>query len=225
MKIAVLFSGGKDSTMALYRALQDGHEVKYLVSAYPSNPESFLFHTSNIQLTELQAKAIGIPLVKVEVRSFEDVGEAQELEAALKELDIDGIAVGGVSSNYQGRVFGEIANSLGLEVYAPYWKRPHTELIEEAIGLGFEIIITSVSAEGLTKDWLGRKLDKGTLQELKELSEKYGFDIGGEGGGWCSLVIDGPIFRQRIKLLKTEKTWDGMAGKLIVTQAKLVEKN
>lgn len=224
MKLAILFSGGKDSTMALYKALQEGHEVKYLVSAYPSNPDSFLFHTANIHITEMQAKALGIPFVKVEVKSLKDIGEAEELEAALRGLDIEGIAVGGVSSNYQGRIFGEIAESLGLKVYSPYWKKPHIELIEEAIGAGFEIIFTSVSAEGLTLDWLGRVFDREALEDLKILNEKYGVEIGGEGGEYCTTVLDGPIFIQKIKLINIEKLWKGMSGKLIIKEAELEKK-
>ncbi|MFH1424938.1 MAG: diphthine--ammonia ligase [archaeon] len=222
MKLAVLFSGGKDSTMALHKVLKQGHDVTHLVSAFPKNPESMLYHTSNIELTKLAAEAIGIPLLKLEVESLEDTGEAAELEEALEKLDIEGIVVGGVSSKYQARIFSAIADKLGIEMIAPYWGKPHEELIREAIGAGYDIRITSVSADGLDENWLGRKLDLETLEELKKLKETYGVDIGGEGGEYCTVVVAGPIFKKRIKFLESEKVWEGMSGKLVVKKAELV---
>lgn len=222
MDLAVLFSGGKDSTMALYKILQEGHDVKYLVSAFPKNPESYLFHVSNIHLTELAAEAIGIQLKRVEIEGVEDTQEADELEEAVKGLGVDGLVAGGVSSNYQGRVFGGVAKNLGIELVTPYWGVPHDELIKEAIGAGFEIIFTSVSAEGLTEDWLGRRLDNKALEDLKKLNEKFGVDVGGEGGEYCTVVTDGPIFKKRISIIESRKEWSGMAGRLVVEKAELV---
>lgn len=234
MKTAILFSGGKDSTMALYWCLQNAYNVKYLVSAFPANPDSMLFHTSNIELVRLISEAIGIELVEVQITAQDDKGESKELKAALKKLiansqqpkakQIDSIAVGGVSSNYQGKIFGKIAEELGVEFLAPYWNVPHETLIQEAIDAGFEIIFTSVSADGLDEKWLGRTLDSATFEELKQLSKKYRINIGGEGGEYCTTVIDGPIFKKKIKILEAKTQFSGMSGKYLIKKAELVEK-
>nr|HIK01015.1 diphthine--ammonia ligase [Candidatus Undinarchaeales archaeon ERR594346 U_76725] len=224
MKLAALFSGGKDSTASLYKAMQDGHEITHLVTALASNPDSYLFHTSAINMAELASEAMGIPLVKVPIESTFDTGEAEELEEALSKLDIDGITLGGVSSNYQGNIFTGIASKLGLEVVAPFWEKPHEELIDYALDEGFKIIFVSVSADGLDQSWLGRELNRETYEELKKIREKYRSAIGGEGGEYCTLVIDGPIFKKRIKIENSEVSWKGMAGKLIIKKANLSEK-
>ncbi|MDP7260411.1 MAG: hypothetical protein QGI80_00405, partial [archaeon] len=57
MKLAALFSGGKDSTASLYKAMQDGHEITHLVTALASNPDSYLFHTSAINMAEGEKKS------------------------------------------------------------------------------------------------------------------------------------------------------------------------
>tara|TARA_Y100000310_G_scaffold344930_1_gene460575 strand:- start:3804 stop:4478 length:675 start_codon:yes stop_codon:yes gene_type:complete len=224
MKTAILFSGGKDSTMALYWCLQNAYTVKYLVSAFPANPDSMLFHTSNIELVRLIAESVGIELIEVPITSQDDKGESKELKQALKKLDIDSIAVGGVSSNYQGKIFGKMAEELGVELLAPYWNVPHEELIQEAIDANFKIIFTSVSADGLDESWLGKELNSGTFEELKTLCEKFRINIGGEGGEYCTTVIDGPIFKKQIKILEAESQFSGMSGKYLIKKAELAEK-
>jgi len=235
MKTAILFSGGKDSTMALYWCLQNAYTVKYLVSAFPANPDSMLFHTSNIELVRLISEAIGIELIEVPINSTEDTGEIKELKKALKKLNsgkpenlktrkLDAIAVGGVSSNYQGKIFSKMAEELGVDLIAPYWNVPHENLIQEAINAGFEIIFTSVSADGLDKSWLGRTLDLKAFEDLKKLKKTHRINIGGEGGEYCTTVIDGPMFQKKIKILEAETQFSGMSGKYLIKKAELVEK-
>ena len=237
MNTAILFSGGKDSTMALYWCLQNNYTVKYLVSAFPANPDSMPFHTSNIELVRLIAEAIGIELIEVPITAQDDKGETEELKKALLKLKpnaqrltpnafepIDSVAVGGVSSNYQGKIFTKMAEELGVEFLAPYWNVPHEELIQEAIDAGFKIIFTSVSADGLDESWLGKELNSETFEELKKLCKKYRINIGGEGGEYCTTVIDGPIFKKSIKILDSETQFFGMSGKFLIKKAELVEK-
>jgi len=224
MNTTILFSGGKDSTMALYWCLQNAYTVKYLVSAFPANPDSMLFHTSNIELVRLISEAIGIELVEVPITAQDNKGESKELKEALKKLDIDSIAVGGVSSNYQGEIFKKMAEELGVELIAPYWNVPHENLIQEAIDAGFEIIFTSVSADGFDESWLGKELNSQTFEELKTLCKKFRINIGGEGGEYCTTVIDGPMFQKKIKILEAETLFSGMSGKYLIKKAELVEK-
>jgi ABC transporter with metal-binding/Fe-S-binding domain ATP-binding protein len=235
MKTAILFSGGKDSTMALYWCLQNAYTVKYLVSAFPANPDSMLFHTSNIELVRLISEAIGIELIEVPITSQDDKGETEELKKALEKLRktnnekpttnyIDSIAVGGVSSNYQGKIFGKMAEELEVSLLAPYWNVPHSDLIQEAIDAGFKIIFTSVSADGLDESWLGKELNTQTFEELKTLCEKYRINIGGEGGEYCTTVIDGPIFKKSIKIIESETKFSGMSGKYFIKKAELTDK-
>jgi len=213
--------------MALYRALAE-HEVPVLLSMIPESSESYMYHVPNINLTEYSADAIGIPLVMKETSGVPPQ-ENLDLKVALKEVkdefDIDGITTGAVRSNYQFEIISGVCRELNLEVFAPYWQKSHASLIRDAINAGFEILIVGVAAHGMDESWLGRRLNIEALGEIIKLSDKFGIDTGGEGGEYETLVVDGPIFRKRIEILKSSKKWDGVRGELIIGKVELVEKN
>ncbi|MEM3153812.1 MAG: TIGR00289 family protein, partial [Candidatus Bathyarchaeia archaeon] len=78
MRVAVLATGGKDSTLALHRVLRLGHDVKYLVSMIPLREDSWMFHYPNIHLMDLFAEAVEIPLVKGETSGVKEI-EVEDL--------------------------------------------------------------------------------------------------------------------------------------------------
>jgi len=227
MKLASLFSGGKDSMMALYKALREGHDVVVLLSMISGRDDSYMYHVPNINLTTYQAEAIGIPLVS-KATSGKPPAENKDLEDALIELKnnfkIQGVAVGAVHSNYQYKIVDEICKKLNLTVFAPYWQHDHGELIEEAIDSGFEIVMVGAAAYGMDDSWLGRKLDREALLELKKLNRKFSVDVGGEGGEYETFVTDGPVFSKRIKIIKSRRVWDGKRGELVIEEVELIDK-
>ena len=203
MKLACLFSGGKDSTYALYLMLKQGNDVKYLVSVFPESSESYMFHYPMIERTKEQAVAIGIKQVIVKTRG-EKEKELEDLKNALRKLDIDGFFSGAIASNYQkGRLDG-IAKELGIVSLAPLWHRNQEELLKEQIDAGFEIIITHVAAEGLDESWVGRKIDYKAFEELKKIRDKHKINISGEGGEFETLVLNCPLFSHPLKAPEKE---------------------
>ncbi len=227
MKICALFSGGKDSVMAAHKALQNGHQVKVLLTMVPRRSDSYMYHVPNIELTRYSAEALGIPQ---EIR--QSVGKPPEenadLEKALTEVKekhgIDGVCAGAVGSKYQYNIVADICKRLDLEVYAPYWQTDHEALIKEALEAGFEIIIVGVAAYGLDDSWLGRQLDNKALEDLRKVRSIFRVDIGGEGGEYETFVYDGPIFKKRIEVLEARKTWDGVRGDYVIGKVALRDK-
>ena len=212
--------------MALYRALEE-HDVAVLLSMVSKSDDSYMYHVPNIHLTRYAAEAIGIPLISRETSGKppqENIDLKDALEDIKREYKIDGLCVGAVHSNYQYKIVSDACSKLNLRIYAPYWQRSHDELIMDAINAGFEIIIVSVAAEGLTEEWLGRRLDGASVEELRILNENYGIDIGGEGGEYETLVLDGPIFGKRICIVKSEKRWEKIRGEMVIKEVKLEEK-
>ncbi|ODS37800.1 MAG: hypothetical protein A7316_01610 [Candidatus Altiarchaeales archaeon WOR_SM1_86-2] len=227
MKLAALFSGGKDSTMALYRALEN-YDVPVLLSMISERDDSYMYHTSNINLVSYSADAIGIPVVRRKTSGVppEENSDLRDAVLTLKnDYGIEGVVVGAVHSNYQYNGVSEICRELDLEVYAPYWQHSHEELIRDAINAGFKIIFISVSAECLDETWLGRELNYETLDELMKLEGKSGIDIGGEGGDYETIVLDAPIFKKRVEILEKDVKWDGVRGEWIIRKVRLVDKN
>jgi len=226
MKAAVLFSGGKDSTMALYKAIEEGYTVEYLVTMISDNPESYMFHVPNIHITELSSEAMGIPLIKAKTLG-EKEKELNDLKDVLKELKdkgVEAIFAGALASEYQKTRIDQLCSDTGLESHAPLWHRDPKEYMEEIINLGFEVIIISVSAEGLDESWLGRKIDIKLLDDIISLNSKYRMHMAFEGGEAETLVLDSPIFNKRIKIVESSNVWDRDSGHLMITQAVLEEK-
>lgn len=225
MRVAVLFSGGKDSTYALYWALKEGFEVRYLVTMHSESEESYMYHVPNVHLTELQARAIGIPIVKGFTKG-EKEREVEDLKRVLEGLKIEGVVAGALASQYQKERVERIAKELGIKVFVPFWKVEPEEYMRALIRDGLDVVIVGVSAYGLDEKWLGRKIDEKALEELKLLNEKYKVHTAGEGGEFETFVRDAPFFEAKIVFDETEKIWDAYTGSgvLIVKRAHLEPK-
>lgn len=227
MKAAVLFSGGKDSTMAAYKAMEDGWTVEYLLSMHSENPYSYMFHVPNIHLTGLLSEAMGVPLIQAKTpgEKEEELDDLRNALTDLKNRGVEAVFTGAIHSEYQKSRIDGLCKEVGLESLAPLWHLDPLDYMQEVVDLGFEVIITSVAAEGLDESWLGRTLDEDLLEELKGLHEKYGLHMAFEGGEAETLVLDGPIFKKRLNILDSEKIWEVDSGHLLIKEAELTDKD
>jgi predicted ATP pyrophosphatase (TIGR00289 family) len=223
MRVAVLATGGKDSTLALYRVLKGGYEVKCLVCMIPLREDSWMFHYPNIRLIDLFAEAVGIPLLKSETAGIKEK-EVEDLKRLIAELDVEGIVSGAIASNYQKARIEKICKQLGLKSIMSLWHSDPLEMLKEILDLDFEVIITGVYAYGFSKEWLGRKIDEATINALMELNKQYGVSLVGEGGEYETLVLDAPFFKRKIRIVEAEKVWKDQSGYFLVTKAELEDK-
>lgn len=223
MKVASLISGGKDSLFALFLTLEQGWDVPYVISIFPKNPESFMFHYPNIKLTKLQAESIGIPLItkKTEAKKEEELAD---LEFVLKSIkgEVEGVVSGALFSEYQKQRIDMICEKLGLKSFAPLWHKNPELTWNDLLNSKFVIMMTAVAADGLDERWLGRIIDKKAFSELRELSKKYKFNLAGEGGEFETLVLDCPLFKKRLKIIEAEKKWNKDSGVYVIKKAVLV---
>lgn len=227
MRLAVLFSGGKDSTFVTHLAKQAGHTVTSLVAMQPKNDASFMYHTPNIEWTKLQAKAMNIPIVIVPTagKKEEELNELQNALAKLKKSKkIEGIVTGAVYSTYQASRIQKIASELNLYCFNPLWQTSVKSHWHELTIQGFEVILVTVAAQGLDKKWLGRTMDEKALHELYILETKHGVSPIGEGGEFESYVVNAPLFRKKIQIQKFNDKWDGLRGTRHIQKASLVTK-
>jgi len=223
LSVAALVTSGKDSALALYRALKRGYEVAYLVTMVPQRQDSWMFHYPNIHLTDLFAQAVGIPLVKAETTGIKEV-EVEDLKKLLATLDVDAVVSGAISSEYQKKRIDRICRELGLKSIAPLWHEDPRKLLDELVKLKIETIIVGVYAYGFTSDWLGRKINQAAINDLVELNRKYQVSLVGEGGEYETLVLDAPFLNKKIQMIKTAKIWENQSGYLQVKKAVLVNK-
>lgn len=222
MHNAVLYSGGKDSTFALHKAIASGVKIDLLITMLSRNKSSYMFHYPNVKHTTLQAEALGIRQVFCETEGKKEE-ELADLEKAFVDNKVRVLVTGATYSRYQGDRINNIAKELGIEHIAPLW---HIDPLEElnALEKDFNAIITSVSAEGLDDSFLGRRIDKDMIGRLQEANKKHGINMLFEGGEAESFVLDAPLFKKRIDILKARSEWNGVSGAYFIEDAKLVEK-
>ena len=222
MKVACLYSGGKDSTYAAWIALSQGYEVETLVTAFPKK-ESFMFHHPNVKWCALQAEALEIPITFFQARKGEEE-EIEDLKNVLSKLKIDAVVSGAIASEYQKEKIDWVGDELGIKSFAPLWHKNQKMLLKEMVESGMKIVFSGVSAEGLGKEWLGKELDEKALKKLEETTERYGLNPAFEGGEAETFVVDAPFFKKKIEIKKAEKEWDGSSGVMVIEEAELAEK-
>ena len=226
MRLGVLFSGGKDSTLALHMAAQK-EEVACLITVVSKNKESFMFHTPNINMTLIQAEALALPLVSVTTQGQKEK-ELADLEHAIaeakREFSIEGVVTGAVESVYQATRVQRICNQLDLWCFNPLWKHDQKALLENLLEKQFKVIISGIFAYPLDEKWLGKQIDAQVIARLVELQGKYGISPSGEGGEIESTVLDAPMFKQEIEVTESMVAAKGNSGVYIINQARLVTK-
>ena len=223
MNLVALFSGGKDSTFAIYKAALEGHFIECAATIFPQSSESKFLHYPNTHMTLLQTKSMNIPHIFSKTNSNMIDTEMAELEKILiqakKDFGVDGLVHGGILSEFQKNHFEIICKKLNLKMISPLWKVNQKEYMNVLIDCKFRFIITSVSSAGLDDSWLGREITKEDIERLDKLATKCGFNLSFEGGEAETLVLDCPLFISPIKIIKSEKIWDGYRGRFEITQA------
>ncbi len=228
-----LFSGGKDSSWALYQALEEGLNVDRLLTVHPSE-DSYMYHVPETQLAGVAAESIGIELVEVDPGDLnagnatdsaaQGDAELEPLEEALSDLaddiDLAGVTAGAIESEFQTSRIEEMCDRLGIDLFAPLWQRDPEALAAEMLDAGFEITILQVAAYGLDRSWLGRTLDADAIDELRALNDEYGVHLLGEGGEFETFVTNGPHMDQRIEL-EYDIEWNGDSGRVRITNVRL----
>jgi uncharacterized protein (TIGR00290 family) len=200
-----LWSGGKDSALALHEILESGrYEVQELLTTVTRDYDRISIHGVRSVLLEQQAKALGFPLEKTFISkgASDEEYETELLKALKRQRDA------GVSSMVFGDIFLEdirkyrerMLMKVGVNGVFPLWKKDTRALARRFIQLGFKAVIASVDSEVLAKDFVGREYDERFLSDLPE-----NVDPCGENGEFHSFVYDGPIFHERVSFTKGVK--------------------
>jgi ABC transporter with metal-binding/Fe-S-binding domain ATP-binding protein len=219
---ACLFSGGKDSTLAVHRMHEDNRDVELLLTAFSKNEYSYMFHTPNIMLSSMQAEALGIRQATFSTEGVKD-DELIDLESALKDYGVTELVTGAVASNYQKERIDAICGRLGISHVSPLW---HIEPLEELqeISMNYDAIITQVSAEGFDDAMLGARIGAEIIDRLVELNRRYGINMLFEGGEAETFVLDAPLFKKRLEVVSYHKEWSGMTGRYVIDKLRFAEK-
>ena len=202
MKIVAAWSGGKDSCFACYKAIQEGHEVVNLLIMM-SDPSISNFHMIRSDMLDAQSQAIGIPIVKWTTTPDTYEQEFKKALLQMKAKGVEGIVTGDVFdvALHEAGWLDRICKEVGLTPVRPLWHRDTQQILEEFINAGFKATVVRIT-NLLSIDWLGREINKKFLDDLLKLGT---VDPCGENGEFHTFVTDGPLFKNRIKILESEK--------------------
>ena len=190
------WSGGKDSCLALYRALRAGGEPRVLLTMLAEDGVHSRSHGLSLGVLQAQADALGFDLV---TRAVTWDGYEEAFLDALRELAGRGLHDGVFGDiDLQGHLdwVERVCGSAGVAPWEPLWKGERATLLSEFLDAGFRAVIVAVKDERLDARFLGRTLDAALLPEL----EAAGVDLCGEEGEYHTVVIDGPLFRRPVRL-------------------------
>jgi asparagine synthase (glutamine-hydrolysing) len=225
MRLGCLYSSGKDSHLALHFMRTFNYDISCLITLKSENPDSYMFHTPAIDLVHLQAQAMNIPLLVQSTRGVKEE-ELHDLEYALiaakEKYHIQGIVSGALFSNYQRSRIEALCDKLGLKIFCPLWHMDQETVLRELMRLEFVFVMSSVAAEGLDQSWLNKPIGSHEIDALVALHKKNGFHVAGEGGEYESLVLYGPDYKKKIKILRSHIDKTGKhAARLIIDEAVL----
>jgi diphthine-ammonia ligase len=225
LKVAVLFSGGKDSTYATWIAQHQGWDVEALVTVLPKGVESLMFHFPNVRWTRIQAKAMGLNHQTIEANREELSSLRLGLRRTKEEFQIDGVITGAIASDYQKSRIDQVCDELGLKSFAPLWHKDPKIIVSDLRSSRFRIVVSGVAAAGLDETWLGQEMTDERWALLEKISKSQGVHLTGEGGEYETFVFDAPHFQNRISIEKTRNIWDGQSGHLVIENAMLRDKS
>ncbi|MGL5692787.1 MAG: diphthine--ammonia ligase [Peptostreptococcaceae bacterium] len=203
-KFVTSYSGGKDSTLALYKSMKEGTVVGILVMLEKDGKKSRA-HSIPTDLIEAQAKSMGVNLVMASAswETYEEIFVQNLLQ--IKEEGAEVLITGDIDMPEHGCWYENIANKVGLDLSMPLWRRNHKDVVKEFIELGFITKVVTIDlSQGMVEEDLGKIL---TLEYMEEL-ESRGIDSCGENGEFHTTVIDGPIFKDKVKVKHGDITKD-----------------
>ncbi|MCS7115776.1 MAG: diphthine--ammonia ligase [Nitrososphaerota archaeon] len=205
VRAVVSWSGGKDSCFAYYKAILNGFKVVCLLNII-SKENRVMSHGLDSKLVAAQSEAIGIPIVQRETTWDTYEKNFKEVMSELKrEMRVEYAIFGDIHVQEHLDWVNRVCREVGIVPVEPLWRLDCETILTDFIDAGFEAILVNVRADIFGKEWLGRKIDRSLIEDFKKLQESCNFDLCGEFGEYHTLVVDGPIFVKRLKILESEK--------------------
>ncbi|MDD5510216.1 MAG: diphthine--ammonia ligase [Dehalococcoidales bacterium] len=199
------WSGGKDCCLACYRAIAGGHKVRCLLNMVSEGGKRSYSHGLSPRVLEAQSQAIGIPLIQQQAKRENYEAEFKRVLLSLKDKGVSGGVFGDIDLDEHRRWIERVCADVAITPHLPLWGEEQGKLLEELIGLGFTAVVVAAKAELFGREWLGQTVDRDFLDHLEVLNDTKEVTPCGEAGEYHTLVIDGPLFRKRLKILRSRR--------------------
>jgi diphthine-ammonia ligase len=195
MKTAVvLWTGGKDSCLALHLASEENFKILALVTFVPEGNTEFQAHPQSKMLR--QAERLGLKIHFVEIREPYRPSYVEALKWIKNSMGAATVVTGDIDLvQGQPNWIVDCCGGLGLEVHRPLWKKDRAWIMQELLSRKIQVRISYINHPAIPSTWLNRLIDEGLLKELQSLASSSGIDLAGENGEYHTMVVDGPLLR------------------------------
>ena len=219
MKVVASWSGGKDSCFACYKAILDGFDVVHLLNfVYEDGNRSS--HGLRAELLSIQSQAVEIPIVQRRIAKNTYEQEFKKVVSTLKQDNIQGMVFGDIYLQEHRDWVERVCKEVDIKPIFPLWGIDTEKIVQDFIDSGFDAIIVAIKAEILSEDWLGQKVDKNIIKELK----KRKIDPCGESGEYHTFVVDGPLFKKSLSILHSDNVLKERYWLLDISRYEIVDK-
>lgn len=223
-QVFISWSGGKDCCLAGYLAAADGMEVSYLANTVSEDGQRSRSHGLSADVLRMQAQAVGIPLVQRRTGRDNYEAEFKAMLRSFRQEGVEGGVFGDIDFNEHREWVERVCRETGMTAHLPLWEQSQDKILRDFISLGFESVVVATKADLLGEEWLGRKVDLDFIRDLAELGKTRKITPCGEAGEYHTLVIDGPLFKQRLEIMETRKTFRDERWFLEVLKSELRDK-
>jgi diphthine-ammonia ligase len=204
-KVFASWSGGKDCCLACYRAVVSGLDVRYLANTVTEDGKRSCSHGISADVIKMQAEAMGIPIVQRRTTGETYEAEFIKMLHDFKWEGIEGGVFGDIDFEPHREWIERVCQEANITPHLPLWLESQDQLMEQFIDLGFEAIVIAAKADLFDEEVLGQKVDEDFIKHLEELKQTKGITLSGEAGEYHTLVINGPLFKKRVEILKSRK--------------------
>ncbi|NYT00230.1 MAG: diphthine--ammonia ligase [Methanocellales archaeon] len=219
MKVAASWSGGKDSCFACYKAILDGFDVVCLLN-FLSEDVGRSAHGLRAELLSIQSQAVEIPIIQIRKTKNNYEHNFKKVISKLKQDGIQGMVFGDIYVQEHRDWIEGVCSQIDIKPIFPLWRIKTEKIVHDFIDSGFDSVIVAIKAEILSEDWLGKKVDNDLIEEFK----KRKIDPCGESGEYHTFVIDGPLFKKRLRILHSDKVLKERYWSLDISECDVIEK-
>ena len=203
MRTAMLWTGGKDSTLALLEARRMGLEVVSLVTFAPPYAR---FRAHPLEVIRVQAESLGVPHRTLEVQAPHEEDYRRQIGRLCESLQLQALVTGDIAEvNGHPNFIEDRCREFGVEVIRPLWHADRLQLLQRLFSFEMSVIFSCVKRPWFDRSWLGRRFDPAVLRELREIAARTGMDLCGEEGEYHTLVLGGPMFSRDVEIRGTPR--------------------
>lgn len=193
MKAFCSWSGGKDSCLALNRAIKNNYEVSHLLTMFDETGERSRSHAVSLEVMRAQAESLGLELI-APVASWQDYETVfvEELKQ-LKARNFDAAIFGDIDLQAHRDWEEKVCVAAEIEAVLPLWSENRLDLVNEFLSEGFRSVVICVNEKYLPKEFCGRVFNDDFIKDLPE-----DVDACGENGEFHTFAFDGKLFKNPV---------------------------